>query len=146
MNELSMNRKWFGFAALFVAAITLLNLSSCAHSQQLVGITVSPQGTTITLGGFGERVSTQFTAYGSYIHPPENKDVTSKAVWTTDSPSIITLSSSQPGLVTTTGEGCGTNLGVTASVYSDPSNPSAGSVVVGSATISVSFATGSSCP
>lgn len=141
-----MNRKWFGIAALLVAAIVLLNLSSCARSQHLVGITLSPQGTTITLGGFGEKVSTQFTAYGSYIHPPETKDVTSKAVWTTDSPSIISLSSSQPGLVTTTGLGCGTNLGVTASVYSDPSNPSAGSVVVGSATISVSFGQNIPCP
>jgi len=141
-----MVRKWFIIAALLVAAIGLLNLSSCARSQQLVGITVSPTGSTITLGGVGEQVQTQFTAFGSYIHPPENKDVTSTAVWNTDSPTIITLDPKHPGLVTTTGFGCGTNLGVTASIYSDPSNPSAGSVVVGSATISVSFGQGVTCP
>ena len=141
-----MNRKWLSISALLFAAVVLLNLSSCAHSQQLVGITVTPQGTSITLGGVGQKVSTQFTALGSYIHPPETKDVTSKAVWTTDSPSIIALDPTQPGLVTTTGFGCGTNLGVTASVYSNPSNPSAGSVVVGTTTVSVTFGNGASCP
>ena len=140
-----MNRKWFSIAALLFVAIVLLNLSSCARSQQLVGITVTPQGSTITLGAVGEQISTQFTALGSYIHPPETKDVTSKVVWTTDSPTIIALDPNQPGLVTTTGEGCGTNLGVTATIYSNPSNPSAGSAVVGTSTMNVSFA-GISCP
>ena len=142
-----MNRKWFSIAALLVAAVVLLNLSSCARSQELVGITVTPQGSSITIAGPDpdEQVSTQFTALGSYIHPPETKDITSKAVWTTNTPSIIALDPNQPGLVTTTGQGCGTNLGVTASVYSNPSNPSAGSVVVGAATINVDFV-GISCP
>ena len=140
-----MNRKWLSIPALLIVALVLLNLSSCAHSQQLVGISVTPQGTSITLGRVGEKLGTQFTALGSYIHPPETKDVTTKAVWTTDSPSIIALDPTQPGLVTTTGEGCGTNLGVTASVYSDPANPSSGSVVTGTATISVAFA-GTTCP
>ena len=141
-----MKRKWFAIAALFVAAIALLNLSSCARSQKLDAITVSPQGTTITLGGFGEQVGVQFTALGSYIHPPENRDITASAVWSTDSPDIIAVDPAHPGLVTTTGQGCGTNLGVTASVYSDPGNPSAGSVVIGRSSISVTFGTGNGCP
>ncbi len=68
-----MNRKWFSVAALLIAAVALLNLSSCARSQKLVGITVTPSGSTITLSGFGQVVGTQFTALGSYIHPPETK-------------------------------------------------------------------------
>ena len=140
-----MNRKWFSIAALLIAASVLLSLVSCARSQKLVSIAVSPQGTTITLTAFGQVVGTQFTALGTYIHPPETRDITSKAVWSTDTPSIITLNPSQPGLVNTTGTGCGTNLGVTASVYSNPANPSAGSVVVGSTTVNVSFS-GGTCP
>ena len=118
-----MNRKWFSIAALLVAAVVLLNLSSCARSQELVGITVTPQGSSITIAGSApdEQVSTQFTAIGSYIHPPETKDITTKAVWTTNTPDIIAVDPGKPGLVTTTGQGCGTNLGVTASVYSNPS-------------------------
>ena len=141
-----MNRKWFGFATLLVAAVLILNLSSCARSQTLDLITVNPQGSTIQLGGFGEQVSVQFTALGSYSHHPENRDITTKAVWTTDSPDIITVDPAHPGLVTTTGMGCGTNLGVTASVYSNPANPPDGSVVIGRSTISVNFGTGSGCP
>lgn len=140
-----MIRKWFSLAALFAAAVALFSLSSCAHNQHLVGIAVTPTGSTITQS-FGEVVGTQFTALGTFIHPPETKDITNTAVWTTDSPSIITVDPNHPGLVNTTGQGCGTNLGVTASVYSDPGDPPAGSVVVGSATISVSFGQGSSCP
>ena len=141
-----MNRKWLSIAALLIAAAVLLNLSGCARSQQLESITVTPQGTSITLTGQGQVLGTQFTALGTYIHPPETKDVTSKAVWTTDSPSIITLDPNQPGLVNTTGEGCGTNLGVTASIYSDPSSPSSGSVVTGSTVMSVTFSGSNTCP
>jgi hypothetical protein len=96
-----MNRKCFSVAALLIAAVVLLNLSSCARSQKLVGITVTPSGSTITLSGFGQVVGTQFTALGSYIHPPETKDITSKAVWSTDTPTIIAMDPNTPGLVNT---------------------------------------------
>ena len=139
-----MIRKLLGLAVLSVTAMLLLSLSSCARDQQLVGLTVSPTGSTITLTGVGQVVSTQFTAYGSYIHPQETKDLTKVAVWTTNSPTIIQLDPSVPGLVETTGLGCGTNLGVTATVHTS-SNPS-GNVVVGTATINVSFGANSSCP
>jgi len=140
-----MNGKWSSIVVLMAAAALLLCQPSCARSQKLVGIVVSPQGSTITQSP-GIQVQTQFTALGTYIHPPETKDVTQKAVWKTDTPSIIQVVPGTPGLIETTGKGCGTNLGVTASIYSNPSNPSAGSVVVGSATISVSFGQGISCP
>ena len=144
-NESAMKRMWLSFAGLALCFIALLNLPSCAHSQQLVGITVTPQGSTITLSGPGQVVGTQFTAIGTYIHPPENKDVTNTAIWATDSPTIIALDPNQPGLVNTTGEGCGTDLGVTATLYGKPGDPSSGNVVVGSATISVAFTNGT-CP
>lgn len=140
-----MNGKWSSIVVLMAAAALLLCQPSCARSQKLIAITVSPQGTTITQSP-GQQVTTQFTAYGSYIHPPETKDLTQKAVWSTDTPSIIEVVPGTPGLIQTTGNGCGTNLGVTASVYTDNNNPS-GNVVVGSATMNVSFGTsGSSCP
>jgi len=139
-----MNGKWFSTAGLVAAAVLLLSLPNCARSQQLIAVTVMPQNVTITLSEVGQQVGTQFTAYGSYIHPPVTKDLTNTAVWATDSPSIITGSSTTPGLFTTTGEGCGTNLGITASVYTDDNNPS-GNVVVGSTTMNVSFG-GTTCP
>jgi hypothetical protein len=89
-----MNRKWLGITALVVVASTLVSLSSCARSQKLVGITVTP--TTATFGGVGAQL--QFKAIGTYIHPPENKDVTQQATWTIDSQNLVTFGT--PGLVT----------------------------------------------
>ncbi|MGO9087270.1 MAG: hypothetical protein ACLP6G_10550 [Terriglobales bacterium] len=137
-----MNGKWSSIVVLVAAAALLVYQPSCARSQQLVSVAVNPQGTTITLTEVGQQVGTQFTALGTYIHPPETKDLTNKAVWATDSPSIIAVVPATPGLINTTGNGCGSNLGVTASVYTDNNNPS-GNVVVGSATMNVSFGSGS---
>jgi len=140
-----MNGKWSSIVVLMAAAALLIYQPSCARSQQLVSITVSPQGTTITLTGIGQQVDTQFTALGNYIHPPETKDLTKTAAWSTDTPTIIYTVPGSPGLIRTSGNGCGTNLGVTASVYTDNNNPS-GNVVVGSATMNVSFGNGTTCP
>lgn len=84
-----MIRKWFGIAALTFVAITLLSLSSCARGQKLVGMTVTPS--TVTFGGVGATL--QFTAVGTYIHPPENKDVTNQASWSIDSQNLVTMNS-----------------------------------------------------
>ena len=98
-----MIRKWFGITALMVTAVMLSILSSCARSQQLVGITVSPA--TATFGGIGAQI--QFRAVGSYIHPPENKDVTQQATWAIEYAADVHHQRSR-GMLTATGDcGCG---------------------------------------
>ena len=125
-----MNRKWLGTIVLVGIAAALLNTSSCARSQQLVAITLSPSG-GFTFEGFGAQG--QFTAYGSYIHPPETKDITNNVVWSLDIANFGTIT--QQGVVTyERTDGCGSGL-VNATFNSDPSNPSAGSVLVGSAPV-----------
>jgi len=96
-----MIRKWFGVAALMLTAMTLLNLTSCARSQKLVGLSVTPA--KATFGGVGAQL--QFKAVGTYIHPPENKDVTEQAKWSIDSQHLVTIDA--PGLVTAISD-CGT--------------------------------------
>ena len=103
-----MIRKWFGIATLTVVAITLLSLSSCARGQKLVGMTVTPS--TVTFGGVGATL--QFRAVGTYIHPPENKDVTDQAIWSIDSQNLVTMNS--PGNFTAISD-CGSG-NVTASI------------------------------
>lgn len=121
-----MNRKWFGIAALLAAAVVLLNLSSCARSQTLTGITLEPSG------GFvfeGYNAAGQFTALGTYIHPPETKDITDKVVWTLDIANFGTIT--PQGLVTyTRTDGCGSGL-VTATYTA-----SNGNAVLGTAPVS----------
>ncbi len=89
-----MNRKWFGIAALVASATLLLTLSSCGHNQHLTSIQVQPPGTTFL--GVGAQI--QFRAFGTYIHPPATKDITSQVQWSIDSQHLANITS--PGLVT----------------------------------------------
>lgn len=126
MSESSINRKLFDIAALLLAALALLNLSSCARSQQLVGITLQPSG------GFvfeGYNAAGQFSAQGTYIHPPATKDVTDKVVWSLDIANFGTIT--QQGLVNyTRTDGCGSGQVTATYTASD------GNVVVATAPVS----------
>jgi hypothetical protein len=112
--------------------ILLFALASCADEHKLVGIDVSPQNFTIT----GQGLNVQFTAIGHYQHPLQDKDITGTVVWKSTADQIISFSSTQPGLATS-GGGCGTNLQVSANVYSNPKDPANGSVIQGVATVNV---------
>lgn len=96
-----MIRKWFGVTVLVLAASSLLSLSSCAHNQHLVGIQVLPS--TATFGGIGAQL--QFKALGTYIHPPETKDITTEVQWSIDSQNLVQFNG--PGNVTAIND-CGT--------------------------------------
>ena len=134
--------KAFVFRSIGIAAlcVSLLALLSCGNDQRLVSIVVSPQNVTIT----GVDCTTapcqptvQYKAIGFYNHGGKPKDITGQVIWTTDAPTIIQFQSSPAGLLAPTGNGAGTNLGVTATVYSNSSNPSAGTLVFGTAVITV---------
>ena len=124
------------------AVLLVLGIFGCAHEQQLTSITVTPSDTTIT----GQGLELQFTALGHYIHPPESKDITSTVIWKSQADQIISfITPDKPGLATS-GFGCGTNIGISAVVYSNPNNPSSGSTVIGAATVNVSQLTDPNCP
>lgn len=109
-------------------------LPSCGHDQVLTGITVTPNGGTITGGG----IITNFQATGTYIHPPEQKDLTDSVVWQSSNPQVIAfgfLGSTAGQAITEVGF-CGTNIGITATEYSNPQTKT-GSVVIGTAAVSV---------
>jgi hypothetical protein len=119
---------WKGFKLALVCSIALM-VPSCGHDQQLVSIDVQPS--EFVFEGLGAQG--QFTAIGSYIHPPQTKDITAQVIWKIDIANFATIT--QTGLVTSTrADGCGTG-NVTATHYSNPSNPSAGTVIIGSATV-----------
>jgi hypothetical protein len=103
-----MIRKYVGVVGLVISAAALLSLGSCARDQKLVGITVQPSNATF--GGVGAQI--QLRAVGTYIHPPENKDITLLATWSVDSQNLVTIDA--PGLVTDISD-CGSG-NVTASI------------------------------
>jgi hypothetical protein len=125
-----MKRKWFTVMATLATASLLCSTLSCGYNQHLVSIALQPSE------GFvfeGYNAQGQFTALGTYIHPPQTKDVTSQAAWTLNIANFGTLT--QTGQITyTRTDGCGSGE-VTATVNTDPSDPKSGSVITASAPV-----------
>jgi len=116
-----MSRKWFSVVVLIAAATFFLSLSSCAFNQHLVSISVVPSSTTFHAVGS----SAVFKAIGTYIHPPQTKDITSLVQWSVDSQNLVTITNTS--LVTAVSI-CGTG-NLTASLM-DGSNYVAGSATL----------------
>jgi hypothetical protein len=123
-----MIRKLSSLSAIVAVVILTFSLPSCGFNQHLLSIQVSPN--PVIFQGIGATV--QFTALGTYDHPPETKDITSQVQWTIDIGYLATINSA--GVAVATGV-CGAGNAIATS-YSDPSNPSSGTAVVGRAAIS----------
>ena len=127
------------FKLILVCSIAVM-VPSCGHDQQLLSITVRPSG--FVFEGYGAQG--KFTALGTYIHPPETKDITSRVLWQIDIANFGTVD--QTGLVTYTRTDLCGGGDVTATYYSNPGNPSAGGTVVGSATVKGANEVTGKCP
>jgi hypothetical protein len=136
-----MSQKWSALAGLLAVIVVsglLLSLSSCARDKQLVAITIQPaSGTFLSPEATG---SIQFTAIGSYIHPPVSSDITNQVTWKSDVPGIVNIIA---GTVTTTGSGCGI-ANISASTTQGTGH--SGNLVIGYATVTVNDPTVLSCP
>lgn len=126
-------------AVLVILAATLICLS-CGDdeiSPKLTSIGIVPQN--VTVAGTPTIV---YTAIGHYGNKGGTKDISTQVQWQSTAPSIVAFSDpSHPNYLLPTGSGCGTNLGIVAAIYSNPSNPSSGTAVVGNAGISVECGT-----
>jgi hypothetical protein len=137
-----MERRAVRVIFLGAAMVLVFGIFGCGHDQELTSITVTPSDTTIT----GQGLELQFTAVGHYIHPPESKDITSTVIWKSQADQIISfITPDKPGLATS-GSGCGTNIGISAVIYGNPNNPSAGNAVIGTATVNVNQINNPNCP
>jgi len=125
-----MNARWLSIVVLVFGGVLLLSLMSCGRDQKLVSIAVQPSGGFV-FEGYGAQG--QFTAFGTYIHPPETKDITDKVVWSLDIANFGTLTKTGQLTYTRT-DGCGGG-DVTATFYSNSGNPTAGSAMLASAPV-----------
>lgn len=84
-----MKRRYVGLAMGAVIAVGMaLSLPSCGHDQKLVSIAVTPQTATYPSPGSG---AVDFAASGTYIHPPETRDITAQVTWSTDVTELLTF-------------------------------------------------------
>ena len=135
-----MNRSYIGLVlgALITVAV-LLSMPSCGHDQKLIGITVSPSGFTFL--DPDPTLQVQYTATGSYIHPPATKDITNQATWKADFAQLVTFSG--PGLVSPEGNHCG-SANISATIPAGTGGAS--NVVIGYSTVTVNDPAVAACP
>src|SRR6266704_1442587 len=99
-----------------VAVCSLLAMLSCAHDQQLVGITIKPG--VENFGSADPALNVQLRAIGNYIHPPVSKDIRDQVIWNSNTPNMVTVTST--GLLSPAGFACGNAL-VSATVQTNHS-------------------------
>src|ERR1022692_1699804 len=92
-----MKRSYIGLAlGVLVAVGAALSLPSCGHDQKLVSLEIQPATFTF-LEPYPTTGTEQYTAIGTYIHPPTTMDVTNQATWKIDD-GVVTMTT--PGLFT----------------------------------------------
>jgi hypothetical protein len=111
--------------ALICSLAMLVFVLSCGHSTQLTSMAINPP--TASVGPVGAVIPVQYTAYGTFIHPPSTVDVTKQVTWTSSVADVATVSSS--GLVTPTGIACGTT-NITATAAKGLIGPGSSDVIV----------------
>src|SRR5882762_7119288 len=116
-------------------ALTATSWWSCGQDHKLVAIEVQPSA-GFNFASPNPAAQGDFTAIGTFVHPPGTADVTNRVVWKTDIPQLLTI---DQGVVSPTGAGCGV-ADVSASLNSG------GNLVVGYSTVTVSDSTNALCP
>jgi len=130
--------KWsyigLAFGAL-VAVGAVLSLPSCGNDKKLVSIDIQPAAFTFLVPAGTE----QYTAIGTYIHPPSTQDVTSRATWKVDD-GVVTINA---GLASPAPGFCG---GGDISASLPEGTGGASNIVIGRATVTVDDPSNPLCP
>jgi hypothetical protein len=137
-----MKQRYIGLALSMLAAVgAIVSLPSCGHDQKLVSITVQP--TSFTFLGNVPGSTTNFKAFGTYIHPPAMKDITAQVTWDSDISGVVTIASGASGGTVTTQGTCGiASISATAPVGTG----GASNIVVGYGSVTVNDPTNPICP
>lgn len=130
-----MKQRWLQIVSGLVVALAAMNWLSCGQDHKLVAIEVQPSG-GFNFGSPNPSAQGDFTAIGTFVHPPGTADITNQVVWKTDIPGLVTIIK---GVASPTGTGCGF-ADVSASLNSG------GNYVVGYSTVTVSDSTNALCP
>lgn len=138
-----MKLRYLGLAmSALIAAGAVLSLPSCGHDQKLVSVAVNP-ALGFTFLSDDTSLTFQYTATGTYIHPPATKDITGQVTWAVDFPALISFSTSTPGLVSPQANHCGVaDISATAPEGTGGSS----NIVIGYSTVTVDDPSQSVCP
>jgi hypothetical protein len=74
-------------AAFTLIVFCLAFIPGCARDQELTSIQIKPSGATF--GAIDPSLKIQFSASGTYVHPPQTKDITSSVTWHSDTSQVV---------------------------------------------------------
>ena len=135
----------FGFrcASIFLLAVFLASMLTCARDQQLESITIVPSAETFLAPD--PSASINLRALGNYIHPQVQKDITTQVTWTSNTPDLVTVTAA--GVLSPAGGGCGGAL-VSATMQTNTAGnrSSSGAIVTGYMTATVNNVAVPGCP
>ena len=137
-----MKRSYIGLAlSALVAVGAALSLPSCGNQKQLVNLQVQPGLATYPSPN---SAPVDFSAIGTFIHPPSTEDLTTKVTWSTDVPDLLTLNSGGvAGAVAPSGTGCGIAQVI---ATANQGTGGSGNIVIAYATVTVQDITQPQCP
>jgi hypothetical protein len=137
-----MKRSYIGLAlSALVAVGALLSLPSCGKQKELVDLQVQPPLATYPSP---DSAAVDFSAIGTFIHPPSTEDLTAKVTWSTDVPALLALNvGGVPGAVAPQGGGCGIAQVI---ATAKQGTGGSGNIVIGRATVTVQDITDPRCP
>jgi uncharacterized repeat protein (TIGR02543 family) len=139
---MKMKRSYIGLAlSALVMVGAVLSLPSCGNQKKLVSLQVQPGLATYPSP---DSSSVDFSAIGTFIHPPSTQNLTTTVTWSTDVPELLTLNvGGVAGAVAPSGAGCGI-----ADIIATAKEGTGGSanIVIGRATVTVQDITNPLCP
>jgi hypothetical protein len=136
---MGMKRSYIALAlGALVTVGAVLSLPSCGHSQKLVSLEIQP-GTFTFLDPYPTGTE-QYTAIGTYIHPPATMDVTNQVTWKIDD-GVVSMTT--PGLFTPAPGYCG---GGNISATVPEGTGGASNIMIAYATVTVDNPEVSTCP
>jgi len=131
-GAVGMKRRYVGLAAVAcVVAGAVMILPSCGHDQKLQSIQIQPATVTFQTP---QSVPAVLKAYGTYIHPPATKDITTEVTWATDAPQMLVLTAISDGEQVGPNGICGV---VDVSATAPEGTGGAGNIVVGYSTMTI---------
>lgn len=99
-----MNASRRRIIATLVLVLMMIFAIDCAREQTLTAIQIKPLGATF--GTIDPSLVINFTASGTYDHPPQTKDITNLVTWHSDTPQVVQINGSGAASPST---GCGTS-------------------------------------
>lgn len=134
----------FRYGSTVLLAVSLVSMLTCARDQQLTSIDIVPSAETFLSPDPNSSINLR--ALGNYIHPPVQKDITSQVTWASNTPDLVTVTSSGVLSPAQTAVCGGALVSATVQTNTAGNRSSSGAIITGYMTTTVNNTAVQGCP